>query len=80
MLAVLNSGLGLGALLVRQLSFIFSGQGYIDRMQNENGRPKAHEVRKSRLFELRKAFAFEPAITWLRPAWKYSLASQKRIA
>ena len=80
MLATLNSGLGLGALLVRQLQFVFSGQGYIDRMQHRRDMSKRHDVPHSRMRELRGAFAFEPVIFWLRPAWRYPLLKPKRMA
>ena len=77
MLAVFNSGLGLAALLVRQLGFVFSGEGYIDRMKREVGTPN-QALHQSRMYELKKAFGFEPAILWLRPAWRYPYSNPKR--
>lgn len=80
MLAVLNSGIGLSALLVRQLKFVLSGRGYIDRMQGRLPWHKMHEAHQPWMYQLHKAFAFEPALYWLRPAWRYPVAHEKRDA
>ena len=80
MLAVLNSGIGLTALLVRQLRFVLTGRGYIDRLQGRAPWQQPPEASGPSLHQLRKAFAFEPAVYWLRPAWKYPTAHTKRDA
>ncbi|KAK9822034.1 hypothetical protein WJX74_002077 [Apatococcus lobatus] len=79
-LAVLNSGIGLTALLLRQLRFVLSGRGYIDRMKGRPSWQKSSDACGSSMYQLRKAFAFEPALCWLRPAWKYPTAREKRDA
>ncbi|KAK9863667.1 hypothetical protein WJX84_003210 [Apatococcus fuscideae] len=79
-LATLNSGLGLTALLVRQLRFVLSGHGYIDRMQAHAAWQASYETRVAGLYQLRRVFAFEPVICWLRPAWRYPSVRDKRCS
>ncbi|KAK9865296.1 hypothetical protein WJX84_004196 [Apatococcus fuscideae] len=60
--------------------FVLSGRGYIDRMKGRPSWQKSSDACGSSMYQLRKAFAFEPALCWLRPAWKYPTAREKRDA